>query len=89
MALGARAAGVTAMVVRQGATVVAAGLLAGLAGALALTRFLAALLFEVSPTDPATFAVLPLVLLAVAALASWLPARRAARTDPRAALRAE
>jgi ABC-type lipoprotein release transport system permease subunit len=60
---------------------------AGLAGALGLMRTLSSLLYGVTPTDPAAFAVAPAILLAVAALACWLPARRAARLDPARALR--
>ena len=59
------------------------------AGALGLTRLMEALLFGVSTTDPLTFALVPVLLAAVALLASWIPARRAARTDPVNALRAE
>ena len=61
----------------------------GIAGALAGTRLLRSLLFEVSPTDPVTFVVVIAVILATAALASYLPARRASRVDPVNALRAE
>jgi len=61
----------------------------GLLGALALTRVMGALLFGISATDPLTFAGVPLALGGVALLASWLPARRASRTDPVEALRAE
>ncbi|MET0397620.1 MAG: ABC transporter permease [Longimicrobiaceae bacterium] len=89
LALGARAGDVLRMVLRQGMALVALGIAAGLAGALVMTRVLESLLFGVSPTDPLTFAAVPLALCAVALLASWLPARRAARTDPMTALRAE
>ena len=89
LALGARPAEVRRMVSRQAMTVAAIGVAAGLAGALALTRVLAALLFGVSPTDPLTLAAAAAVLLAVAAAASWPPARRAAAMDPAQALRAE
>jgi len=61
----------------------------GLAGALALTRILTGFLYEVSPTDPATLAVVVALLVSVALLASYLPARRAARVDPSRALREE
>jgi putative ABC transport system permease protein len=89
MALGARRADVLTMVVRHGALLAAIGLAAGLAGALTLSQLLASLLFQVSPTDPPTFAVGMVVLSAVAVLAAVLPARRAARTDPMAVLRNE
>jgi ABC-type antimicrobial peptide transport system permease subunit len=63
------------------------GIAIGLAGAWLLTRFLTAVLYGVAPTDPATFAGVAVVLLISAGLASWLPARRAARIDPVSALR--
>ncbi len=65
------------------------GLGLGLIGALAATQLLRNLLFGISPTDPATFLVIPLLLLAVAWFACWLPARRASRVDPMVALRTE
>lgn len=65
------------------------GLMIGLAGAFYLSRFMRALLFGVEPSDPASFGAVSGVLLAVAVLASWLPARRAAKVDPMVALRAE
>ncbi|HLB37848.1 MAG TPA: FtsX-like permease family protein, partial [Gemmatimonadales bacterium] len=89
MALGARARDVLGAVVGEGARLAAAGVIVGLAMALALTRFLRGMLFEVSPTDPLTFVVVPLVLGAVALLASYLPARRATRVDPMIAIRTE
>ena len=61
----------------------------GLLGAFGLTRLMGSLLYEVSATDPATFVLAPVVLLAVAVLATWLPARRAARVDPIESLRQE
>jgi predicted permease len=88
MALGARAEDVSRMVLRQGLLVVGVGVVLGIAGALALTRFLETILFGVSALDPATFVLVPLLLVSVAALASFLPARRAARVDPATALRA-
>jgi hypothetical protein len=87
MALGARPGAVEAMVLRDGLRLGAFGTGAGLLGALALSRVLKTLLHGVSPTDPATFAAAGLLLLTVAALASLLPARRAARLDPVATLR--
>jgi putative ABC transport system permease protein len=87
MALGARAAEVFSMVVGQGLRLSGLGAALGLVGALGLSRVLAGLLHGVSPTDPLTFAAVTLLLTAVAALASFLPARRAARVDPLVALR--
>ncbi|HET9948855.1 MAG TPA: FtsX-like permease family protein [Longimicrobiales bacterium] len=89
MALGAHAADVRWMVLRQGAVVVGAGIAIGLACAFALTRLISGMLFGVSPTDPATFAVLAATVAMVAGLALWLPARRASRIDPIEALRSE
>ncbi len=89
MALGAGHAHVLGMVVRHGAVLAAIGLGLGLAGALALSRLIAGLLFRVSPTDPPTFLIGTLVLSLVAVLAAALPARRAALTDPMVALRNE
>jgi putative ABC transport system permease protein len=89
MALGARHADVLGMVVRHGVALAGVGLAVGLAAALALSGLLSSLLFQVSPTDPPTFAVGLLVLSVVAVLAAALPAMRAARTDPMIALRSE
>jgi len=85
MALGALPGEVLWMVLRQGAVLV--GLSLGAAGALALTRWMSGLLFEVGPADPLTFLAVALMLLAVAALASWVPARRATAIQPMVALR--
>ena len=87
MALGARRGDVVAMVVRQGVALAGIGIAIGLAGSAALTRFLASLLSGVRATDPATYIIVSLLLLAIAALASFLPARRASRVDPLVALR--
>jgi putative ABC transport system permease protein len=89
MALGARRVDVLLAVLRQGLTVGLLGVVVGVAGALAITRVLASLLYDVSPTDPATLAVVSLVLIGMALLASYVPARRAARIDPMVALRYE
>jgi len=89
MALGARYGNVLALVLRQGLTLAGCGIIAGMLGALGLTRLLSSLLYGVTPTDPLTFAATPAILLGVAALACWIPARRAARIDPMLALRQE
>ena len=89
MALGARRGDILALVARQGATLVAVGAVAGLACAAASSRVLESLLHGVSSDDLLTFAVAPLVLVAVALVACWLPARRATRVDPIEALRVE
>ncbi len=89
MALGAQRSQILKLVVGQGSVLMLLGTLGGLAVAFALTRVLRSLLFEVSATDPMVFASVPLLLCAVALLASYLPARRAARMDPLTALRYE
>jgi putative ABC transport system permease protein len=89
MALGASGSRVVGLVVRQGIVLALVGVGLGLAGALALTRVLARLLYDVPVTDLTTFIVVPLVLGGVAVVASWLPALRAARVDPLVAMRAE
>jgi putative ABC transport system permease protein len=89
MALGAGQTHVLRMVVGEGLRIGAAGLVVGVAAALMLTKLMSGLLFGVSARDPLTFVALPLVLLAVSAAASWIPARRAVRVDPIVALRAE
>lgn len=88
-AIGASRGQIVTLILRQGLLKAGLGLVIGLGGAFYLSRYLHSLLFEVKPTDPVAFTVVPLVLLAVAALASWLPARRAAKVDPVVALRAE
>jgi putative ABC transport system permease protein len=89
MALGAARSRVLGLVVGQGMALAAAGVVIGLVAAFALTRFLASQLFGVGATDPATFAVVALLLAAVALLATLLPALRATRVDPVVALRDE
>jgi putative ABC transport system permease protein len=89
LALGARAGSVLRMVMRQGALLTSIGMVIGLAGAAGLTRLLHTLLYEVPVTDPLTFCAVPPVFLGVALLATYLPARRAARVDPMQALRFE
>jgi ABC-type antimicrobial peptide transport system permease subunit len=89
LAIGAPPDTVRRMVLRQGLAVATLGIAVGLAGAMVLTRFLASLLFEVSPTDPAILALAAMLLLMVAVVASWLPARRAAVIDPASTLRTE
>ena len=74
---------------RQGRGKTAIGLALGLAGAFFLTRFLRSLLFDVQQVDPVSYLMVTLLLLLVTLLASWLPARRAAKVDPVVALRAE
>jgi putative ABC transport system permease protein len=87
MALGARQDEVVRVVMRQGVGVIAVGVGTGLAAALALTRLMAGLLYEVKPSDPQTFVVVCAALAAAALLACWIPARKAARVDPVVALR--
>ena len=89
VALGADAGKVLRMIVGRGLRLAGLGLIVGLAGALFLTRFMRSVLFGVEATDPMTFAGVALVLLGVAFLASYIPARRAARVDPLIAMRAE
>jgi predicted permease len=89
MALGARPGTVVAMIARQGAALVAVGLVLGLGGALALARYLESLLYATPALDPGTFAAVAAALAAVALAAAYLPARRAARVDPTEALAAE
>ena len=89
VALGATRANILRLVLAQGARVAAVGVLIGLAGSLALTRAIRSLLFGLSPGDPLTFTAVALILIAVALLACYLPARRASQVDPNVALRYE
>jgi putative ABC transport system permease protein len=88
-ALGATSGDIARMVLGEGMRLVIAGLALGLAGALVLTRALKTMLFGIEPTDPATFGTIAVVLIGGAAVACYVPARRAARTDPARALRSE
>ena len=89
MALGAERRDVLRLVLTRALRIVIAGLIVGLAGAVAVTRVLQTFLFGVTPTDPIAFTVVTLLLMVVGLMAAWLPARRATRIDPCAALRAE
>ena len=89
MALGAQDRDIYALVMGQGARLIALGLLLGVVGGLAATRVMAGLLYDVSATDPVIFLVVSLVLLHIALLAVWIPARRALRADPVEALNTE
>jgi len=89
MALGARQPAILGLVMRQGAVVLGAGIVVGILGAAALSRALAGILYGVSTTDAVAFLAAPAVLLVVALVACYLPARRAARVDPSTALRHE
>jgi putative ABC transport system permease protein len=89
MALGAQSGKVLAMILRQGVTLAAYGLLIGLALSLALSQFLKSLLFKVSAADPLTYAGVSLLMLAITVVACYIPARRASAVDPLVALRYE
>ena len=89
MALGAQRRDVLRLVLTRALRIVVAGLIVGLAGAAGVTRVLQTFLFGVTPTDPIAFTIVTLLLMAVGLMAAWLPARRATRIDPCAALRAE
>jgi putative ABC transport system permease protein len=89
LALGATPSQVGRQVVGQGMALAALGVVCGLIAAAAATRMLEGLLFAVSATDPMVYSVLAVLLLAIAALASYIPARRAMRVDPMSALRSE
>src|SRR5687768_10270020 len=89
VALGARARDILGLTLRRGFVLVIIGLALGVAAALVATRAMAALLYGVTPNDPATFLAVPSLLIVAGLGASWLPARRAARLDPATTLRAE
>src|SRR3954470_10247227 len=89
IALGAQRSDVLRLILRQGMTVVAAGLIVGLAASFGVTRMIASLLYGISASDPFTFLLLSAVLVMVALVACWLPARRASAVDPIVALHAE
>jgi ABC-type antimicrobial peptide transport system permease subunit len=89
IALGAGGRKVVRMVLKQGLVLAGVGAAIGLGSAYGLTRLMTALLYGVSPTDPMTYGVVAVVLVGIALLASYLPARRAASVDPMEALRAE
>jgi putative ABC transport system permease protein len=89
MALGARKIDALKLIIGQGMRLASIGIIIGLAGSLALTRFIKTLLFEVKASDPLTYASIALLIVAVSTLACYLPARRAAEVDPLAALKYE
>jgi putative ABC transport system permease protein len=89
MALGAQRSEVIGLILGRGLTLTAIGIVIGLATAVAVTRYLQAMLFGVTPVDPATFLGVSLLFVGVAAAASYIPARRACNLDPMVALRAE
>jgi len=89
MALGARTGNVLSLIMKNGLTLVLTGIAIGIAGALALTRFLTTLLFGVTPTDSVTFVVVAIIFFVIAMIASLIPALRATRVDPLEALRYE
>jgi len=89
IAIGAEPSGIFRLVVGQGVLLSAVGIAIGWIAALGLTRFMGAMLVGVKPADPSTFAAMAVLFVAIAAVASWIPARRAARIDPTQALRQE
>jgi putative ABC transport system permease protein len=89
MVFGAPRRSIVNLIVGQGLRLSIAGVVLGILGAMAMTRVIASMLVEVKPTDPMTFVMMSLLFCAIAAAASWLPARRAAALDPSVALREE
>jgi ABC-type antimicrobial peptide transport system permease subunit len=89
MALGAQAGAVLKMIMREGSVMVITGVAIGLLLAMATGKILSGILYEVGPLDPAAFTIAPLVLVAAALIATWLPARRATQVNPIQALRTE
>jgi predicted permease len=89
MALGATPDAILRLIVSQGVSVAITGIAVGIAGAFAITRFMSSLLFGVEPYDPITFITMVIILMSIAAAASYIPARRAARIDPMVSLRSE
>jgi putative ABC transport system permease protein len=89
MALGARRCNVAAFVIKEGLVLTLIGTMIGVAGALALTRVLRSLLYGVASTDPTTYAAVSVLFLVVGLIACYVPARKASRIDPMAALRCE
>ena len=89
IAIGAEPSRIFRLVVGQGVLLSAVGIAIGWIAALGLTRFMGAMLVGVKPADPSTFAAMAVLFVAIAAVASWIPARRAARIDPTQALRQE
>ena len=89
LAIGANRSQVLTMILRQGLVLAAVGIAVGLVAAFALTRLMASLLYQVRAADPLTFVAVPLMLVVVALIASYLPARRATRVSPVIALRTQ
>jgi ABC-type antimicrobial peptide transport system permease subunit len=89
MVFGAPRSSILSLVVGEGLRLSAAGIVIGLAGAFAITRVMASLLVGVNPTDPITFLAIVILFGLIALTASWIPARRASRLDPMAAIREE
>jgi ABC-type antimicrobial peptide transport system permease subunit len=89
IALGAAPRDIVSSVIREGMSMVGAGLILGLGGAFELTRFLRRMLFEVQPTDVTTYALVSVLFLSAALIACAVPAYRAARIDPQTALRCD